>query len=311
MPTTDRPARGPRSTRSRFVRTRGRLPDKRGQAIVELAVILPVMLLLLLAAADLARLFQSRVVVAGAARAGALEAATHPTSWQDGLPCHALTNRVTCAVLTEADGSALTVAPADVDLVCDPSPCSEDLGNVVEVSVVGHFRLINPALAMFTGGQDILLTSTASAQIAVRPNITPSSPTPTPTPSPTPTPTPTPSPTPTPNPSASPTATASATPTPSPSPSLVCLPPIADFVFSPHSGKKKQTEFAFTDMSSTTPECPLTWSWNFGDGAGSASTSTLQNPSHTYQSQGQYTITLVVSTFGGNDGRSRTVTVTP
>ena len=37
-----------------------------------------------------------------------------------------------------------------------------------------------------------------------------------------------------------------------------------------------------------------------------------QNPIHIYQSQGTlYTITLVVSNSGGNDTRTRTVTVTP
>ena len=92
----------------------------------------------------------------------------------------------------------------------------------------------------------------------------------------------------------------------------MCFPPTADFMFTPATGKKKKTDFQFTDLSTTTPECPLTWSWNFGDGAGASSTSNLQNPTHIYQSQGTlYTITLVVSNFGGNDTRTRTVTVTP
>ena len=92
----------------------------------------------------------------------------------------------------------------------------------------------------------------------------------------------------------------------------MCFPPTADFQFSPSTGKKKKTVFQFTDLSTTTPQCPLTWSWNFGDGAGASSTSTLQNPTHVYQSQGtMYTITLVVSNLGGNDTRTRTVTVTP
>ena len=73
----------------------------------------------------------------------------------------------------------------------------------------------------------------------------------------------------------------------------MCFPPTADFSFSPSSGKKKKTDFQFTDLSSTTVLCPLTWSWNFGDGAGASSTSTVQNPIHQYQSQGVYTITLV------------------
>jgi PKD repeat protein len=64
-------------------------------------------------------------------------------------------------------------------------------------------------------------------------------------------------------------------------------------------------------MSTTTTDCPLTWWWNFGDGGGSSSTSTLQNPTHVYESQGVYTVSLVVSNLGGSDMRTRTVTVTP
>jgi Flp pilus assembly protein TadG len=51
------------------VRAHPRLrPRSRGQALVELALILPIILLLLAAALDLGRLFYSRVTVANAAR---------------------------------------------------------------------------------------------------------------------------------------------------------------------------------------------------------------------------------------------------
>jgi PKD repeat protein len=71
------------------------------------------------------------------------------------------------------------------------------------------------------------------------------------------------------------------------------------------------TVFDFTDYSTTTPGCTLAWSWNFGDGGGSSSVSILQNPTHTFQSQGTFTIVLVVSNLGGTASRSRVVTVTP
>jgi PKD repeat protein len=85
---------------------------------------------------------------------------------------------------------------------------------------------------------------------------------------------------------------------------------VADFTVTPTSGKKKKTDFQFTDLSTTSTDCPLTWSWNFGDGGGSTSTSTLQNPIHVYESQGTFSVTLVVSNLGGSDTRTRSVTVT-
>jgi Flp pilus assembly protein TadG len=281
----------------------------RGQATIELALLMPVVLMLLLAAGDLARVFNVQVTIASAARAGALEAAAHPTSFQAGQPCSALVNRVMCAVLTEANGSFATVTPADVSLTCSPDPCSEALGSTVTVTVQGHLSWITPIIAAVVSGQTSF-HATATAQISVPPTIgaIPSG-APTPTPSPTPVPTAAPTPGPTPDPSAAPTPTPSPTPTPAPTP--VCFPPSADFSISPTSGKKKKTTFQFTDLSTTTPECFLTWSWNFGDGGGASSTSTVQNPTHVYQAQGTYTVSLVASSIGGADTRTRTVTVTP
>lgn len=311
-----------RARAARHGRAPGRAPAlrrhwagrSRGQAIVELALVLPVFIVLLAAGADLARLFHSQVAIESAARAGALEAASHPTSFVAGQACSTLTNRVTCAVLNESSGSFLTVNASDISLTCTPSPCAEALGNEVEVSVVGHFTLMTPILSIFVGGTNVTFTQSASAQISVRPNVGAPTPTPTatplPTPTPTPAPTPTPTPVPTPTPAITPVPTPTPTPVPTPTPTPFCIPPTADFTFSPSTGKKKKTDIQMTDLSTTTASCPLTWSWNFGDGAGD-STSTLPNPSHQYQIQGTFTITLVVSNFGGPATRTRTITITP
>jgi Flp pilus assembly protein TadG len=158
------PARSRRPSWRRLAHARSR-----GQALVELAVILPVLLVLLAAGADLARIFHSQVAIESAARAGALEAASHPTSFQAGLPCSAATNRVMCAVLTESSGSFFAISPSDVSVSCSPASCAEALGNTVSVSVVGHFSMLTPILSIFFGGTDITLTQTAAAQIATRP----------------------------------------------------------------------------------------------------------------------------------------------
>jgi len=114
-------------TRVRTVRDRAATtprPDgrTRGQAIVELALIMPILFVLFAAGVDLARLFHSQVAIESAARAGALEASTHPTSYVAGGTCNTSTNRVICAVLAESNGSALTIAPADIEMTCTPSP---------------------------------------------------------------------------------------------------------------------------------------------------------------------------------------------
>lgn len=69
--------------------------------------------------------------------------------------------------------------------------------------------------------------------------------------------------------------------------------PIAQFAGEP-SGGPAPLSVNFTDLSANNPTA---WEWEFGDGAGS----TEQNPSHTYQNQGAYTVKLTVSNaFGTN-----------
>ena len=67
------------------------------------------------------------------------------------------------------------------------------------------------------------------------------------------------------------------------------------------------TAIQFTDTSSGSP---LAWSWNFGDGTGSS----LQNPSKTYNTAGNYTVTLQVTNPAGTStsaGQTVSVYATP
>lgn len=74
----------------------------------------------------------------------------------------------------------------------------------------------------------------------------------------------------------------------------VVSPITAAFSAIPLSGNKP-LQVIFTDESSGTPEI---WSWDFGDGT----TSDQQNPSHTYQETGAYTVTLqIFNSAGGFD----------
>ncbi len=144
----------------------------RGQALVELALILPVLLVLFASALDLGRLFYSQITVTNAAREGAIEAARSASSFQANQPCNATTNRVVCAAVTEASGGFVTVAPADVSLTCSTNPCppaTPVMGNTVSVRVQGHFSLLTPLLSVFFGGQSITFASTATAQLRIPP----------------------------------------------------------------------------------------------------------------------------------------------
>ncbi|MBI4775968.1 MAG: PKD domain-containing protein [Deltaproteobacteria bacterium] len=74
-------------------------------------------------------------------------------------------------------------------------------------------------------------------------------------------------------------------------------PPVAAFSGSPTSGAAPLS-VSFTDQSTNNP---TSWSWNFGDG----SNSSAQNPTHTYSSPGNYTVTLTVSNAYGSDSETK------
>jgi len=82
-------------------------------------------------------------------------------------------------------------------------------------------------------------------------------------------------------------------------------PPVAQFVGNPTSGTAPLA-VSFTDQSTYNP---TSWSWAFGDGG----TSTAQNPSHTYNSAGQYTVSLTATNAYGSNTNTKTnyITVTP
>ena len=73
--------------------------------------------------------------------------------------------------------------------------------------------------------------------------------------------------------------------------------PTAAFTATPTSGSVPLT-VKFTDMSANNP---ASWSWDFGDG----STSTDQNPSHTYQNTGRYTVKLTVTNDLGSNTKTK------
>ncbi len=76
-----------------------------------------------------------------------------------------------------------------------------------------------------------------------------------------------------------------------------CDLPVAEFSGTPTSGNSPLT-VSFTDQSTNNP---TSWSWDFGDG----SSSTQQNPSHTYNSAGSYTVSLTATNSCGANTKTK------
>ncbi|MGE0818906.1 MAG: PKD domain-containing protein [Candidatus Nanopelagicales bacterium] len=79
--------------------------------------------------------------------------------------------------------------------------------------------------------------------------------------------------------------------------------PAASFASSAETGTTP-LEVAFTDTSTGSP---TSWAWDFGDGT----TSTEQSPTHTFATDGSFTVTLTASTSGGSSTASTVVVTSP
>ena len=84
--------------------------------------------------------------------------------------------------------------------------------------------------------------------------------------------------------------------------SVTAAAPVANFSASTTSGSAPMT----VNFNDTSGGNITSRSWNFGDG----STSTTQNPSHTYDAAGTYTVALTVTGPGGSNTKTRTDYIT-
>lgn len=91
-------------------------------------------------------------------------------------------------------------------------------------------------------------------------------------------------------------------PTPTPAPTPTATPqPVASFTWNQLAG-------TLTVKFKNTSNAPgATWLWDFGNGQ----SSTSKSPSHPYNAQGPYTVTLTVTNGGGSNTYSEEITVDP
>jgi hypothetical protein len=141
-------------------RLRARL-GRRGQSLVELAVVLPVLLVLLGGAIDLGRAFFAKTAIENAAKEGAFFGATRPNCDDAGAGCADPAN-VEWHVVNESPGLAVTWTAecfrAGVEISL--TTCAAD--DTYRVTVNHRFNLVTPLLGALLGtGLD--LTSTANA----------------------------------------------------------------------------------------------------------------------------------------------------
>jgi hypothetical protein len=153
---------------------RRRTPATRGQALVEFALILPLLVLLLLLAIDFGRVFFGWVGLNNAARIAANEAGFHPTAW-DATPNTSLQDIYRQQVID--DMQAINCAPPgggtwDVGDIPDPefiditgTADPYELGDHTKVTLNCGFTFITPFLGNFVGNP---LTVAAVAEFPVK-----------------------------------------------------------------------------------------------------------------------------------------------
>ncbi len=133
-----------------FRRQRSR---EEGQSLVELALLLPVLILIFAGVLDLGRAFQAYMTVANAAREGARYAAFHMND------CTELYNNLRPRIENEAAGSNIDLSSATVVLEPSCSQANYSPGDPVSVRVEYNFQLIT---GMIFGGDTVLISASTT-----------------------------------------------------------------------------------------------------------------------------------------------------
>ena len=160
-------------------RTEDRLPASgqdaghrsRGQSIVELVIILPVLLLIVMAALDMGRVFLGWVVLNNAARVGANYAALHPDAW--GSPGNAAEQTTYSNLVTGArNDAAISLTDCDTASIPDPAfPNGKDIGDYAIVVLDCTFTPITPIIGDVFASSGNALGVTARSVFPIRSGV--------------------------------------------------------------------------------------------------------------------------------------------
>ncbi len=166
-------------------RENAKITSQRGQALVEFALVSPMLFLMMLGILEFGFMFQHDVAITNAARSGARWAATHPTAWSNAsaAPSNSIEGQVQYAGGTSSipnDDSHLVinylVPGGGSPTVCGHYSASSGsfvansgytqgtcvvAGTIIQVQVTSPYTFITPFIsALFPGG--IRLTATGA-----------------------------------------------------------------------------------------------------------------------------------------------------
>ncbi len=133
----------------RIARPRRGGSNCRGQGLVELALTLPVILLILFGAIDLGRAYYYQVTIADAAR--------------QGVRAASISGRTDAEIRTAARGEVVsTITLLDGDIAINPSPVRSP-GQPVTVTVSYDFAALTPLIDTILGNKPARLLTSAAA----------------------------------------------------------------------------------------------------------------------------------------------------
>jgi Flp pilus assembly protein TadG len=146
------------------------LPEKqRGQSLVELALTLPLLILIMAGVLDLGRVFFAYITITNAAREGARYGADHPRNPDDlPLPSGNGIGDIQDKVIAEATGSGINISAGNITITCkhlgSPVTCGTGTapGDLITVNVTYTFNLVT---VLVLTGTPVTLKSSATMTI--------------------------------------------------------------------------------------------------------------------------------------------------